>query len=330
MSTSVTVTPAEPTASGAVSADPELSFGSTALSDTEVSIGADSSPSYDSLTYDDAGELPQVEPVKPEPIQLSATRLKTYLTCPRQYRYRYVEKLPTTLTGALAFSNVMKQVIHDLHQWSICSNEPPRYDVALSNFARLWEKAVTEEEPAFKEVAEIAGYAHLAEIILRGYVAAHQDKPQPFLLGFPFDLELEDECSGQSYILSGTIDRIDQLEEGLILVDFKTGKRKPSPQELAFDIQATVSAYAAGEVFGQEVVEVQLYHLRDQTVFHTTRGAADTQTLMQLTIPEVIEGITKRRFDAKLGYWCHYCEFREQCMKEGQTAPSHHASNQSM
>jgi ATP-dependent helicase/DNAse subunit B len=105
---------------------------------------------------------------KEEPIKLSATRLKTYLVCPRQFRYRYIDEVPTVLTGALAFGKTIHQVIHDLHQWSIYSGEPLNEHIALSDFARLWEQVITEQKPHLNDVSEIATYARLAELILMG------------------------------------------------------------------------------------------------------------------------------------------------------------------
>jgi ATP-dependent helicase/DNAse subunit B len=250
-------------------------------------------------------------------LKLSATRIKTYLQCPRQYRYKYVEKIAVPLSGALAFGQIIHQVLHNLHQWSIYSGEPLNEEVALTDFARLWDKAIKEESAHFKSEDEIAEYSWLAEVILIGYVEANRDKAQPLVMEFPFEIEVCDEDLGRDYILCGTIDRIDQTDKGLVIIDYKSGKRKPSSRDLAFDLQLTVYAHAAKEVFGQEIMEVQLYHLRDQTVFHATRGAADSRTLLQSTMPDVLEGIDAERFSPRIGYWCRFCDHRERCQAEG-------------
>jgi DNA helicase-2/ATP-dependent DNA helicase PcrA len=252
-----------------------------------------------------------------EPIKLSATRLRTYLTCPRQFRYRYIGEVPTVLTGALAFGKTIHQVIHDLHQWSIYSGEPLNASGAISNFARQWEQVITEQEPVLKDIAEIADYAHLAELMLIGYVEAHKDRPQPFLLEFPFEIKLHDEHYGHHYVLSGVIDRIDQEEDGLVIVDFKTGKRKPSMRDLASDVQLSVYAFAAGEVFGREVKELVLYHLRDQTPLSAKRSSEQIRQLKDFLMPHVVRGIAERRFAPRPGYWCNFCEFKNRCQAEG-------------
>jgi putative RecB family exonuclease len=257
----------------------------------------------------------------PEPaheiLKLSASRIKTFLTCPRQYRYRYSDRIPVTLTGALAFGRVIHQVIHDLHQWSIYSGEPLNESVAISNFARLWEQVVTEEVPVLKDVCEIADYARLAELILMGYIEAQKGKPQPFLLEFPFEIEMRDEQTGHDYVLCGVIDRIDQEEDGLVIVDYKTDKRKPSMRELASDVQLSVYAFAAGEVFGQEVKELILYQLRDQTPLSAKRSLEQLRQFTNVLVPHVARSVLEKKFAPRPGYYCRFCEFREMCLAEG-------------
>jgi putative RecB family exonuclease len=250
-------------------------------------------------------------------LKLSATRIATFLRCPRQYRFRYLDKVPTVLTGALAFGRVIHQVIHDLHQWSIYSGEPLNEQVAISNFARLWEGVITREAPVLKDIAEIAAYARLAELILMGYVEANREKAQPLVMEFPFEIEMYDEHTGHGYVLCGVIDRIDQEKDGLVVVDYKTGKRKPSLRDLASDVQLSAYAFAASEVFGQEVKELVLYHLRDQTPLTVKRTTEQIRQLTNVILPHVARGVLDQRFAPDPGYYCRFCEFRERCLAEG-------------
>jgi RecB family exonuclease len=225
--------------------------------------------------------------------------------------------VPTVLTGALAFGKTIHQVLHNLHQWSIYSGEPLNEQVAISDFARLWEQVITEQKPVLKDLSEIAGYARLAEIILNGYVEANREKAQPLVMEFPFEIDLHDEQTGHGYVLCGVIDRIDQEADGLVIVDYKTGKRKPTARDLVFELQLSLYAFAAREVFGQEIVEMQLYHLRDQTVLPTRRSPADSRQLLKITLPVVIEGISRQRFPPRVGYWCRFCDHLDRCRAEG-------------
>lgn len=44
-------------------------------------------------------------------MRLGASRIKTYLTCHRQFRYTYVDKIPAVPTGPLTFGTVLHESI---------------------------------------------------------------------------------------------------------------------------------------------------------------------------------------------------------------------------
>ena len=58
-------------------------------------------------------------------MRLSATRLRTYQTCPRQYRYRYVDELPTVVSGPLVFGKTLHAAICDVHRHSLGRHVQP-------------------------------------------------------------------------------------------------------------------------------------------------------------------------------------------------------------
>lgn len=55
-------------------------------------------------------------------MKLSASRLKMYLTCPRQFKYVYVDELPLIVTGALAFGQTIHRTLHELHLQSTATD----------------------------------------------------------------------------------------------------------------------------------------------------------------------------------------------------------------
>jgi RecB family exonuclease len=250
-------------------------------------------------------------------IKLSATRVKTYLQCPRQYRFRYVDEIPSMLTGALAFGQVIHQVLHNLQMWRLTEGESLSEKVALYDFARLWEEIDRDQSPLFKTATEFGEYADLAKLILAGYVEAHRDKPPPILLEYPFAIALRDEETGREFLLRGVIDRVDQADDGLVIVDYKTSKRKPSPKQLNEDLQLTIYTFAANRLFEQKVRQIIYYHLRDQTELQVTRSDGAIKVLLRETLPHVADEIARERFDPKPGYYCRFCDYRELCNEEG-------------
>lgn len=250
-------------------------------------------------------------------IKLSATRIKTYLQCPRQFRFHYVDEIPTMLTGALAFGQVIHQVLHNLQMWRLTHGEPLSAQVAMYDFTRLWEEIESVEKPLFKTETEFTEYEELASLILSGYVEAHRELPPPILLEYPFEIPLQDDMTGRKYLLRGIIDRVDQVDGGLVIVDYKTSKRKPSPRQLSEDLQLTIYAFAANHLFEQKVTRIVYYHLRDQTELEVSRSDEALKVLLSETLPTVADNIAEERYEPKPGYYCRFCDYRELCNEEG-------------
>jgi RecB family exonuclease len=264
-------------------------------------------------------------------LKLSATRIKMYRTCPRQYRYAYVEQIPTALTGPLAFGQVIHQILHTLHNLAILSGEPMDAARAFHDFRRLWQEIIHEHDPVFcGGDREIEEYSRLAGVILKNYVAAQSrdaapSKAMPLVMEHPFEIGWQNGANKQEYRLCGVIDRIDQGTGGLIVVDYKTGKRRPAPGGLQSDLQLILYAYATQAVFGQPVEQVVLHHLRSNGRFTAQYGDHEFGYLFEEILPHVIRGIEEQRFAPRYGYWCNYCDFKPICEAEGNAATGIHA-----
>ncbi len=60
-------------------------------------------------------------------MKLSASRLKMYSDCPRQFKYAYIDELPTVLTGAFAFGLTIHRTLHEVHFAECRNGQRTRY-----------------------------------------------------------------------------------------------------------------------------------------------------------------------------------------------------------
>lgn len=244
-------------------------------------------------------------------MRLSASRLRTYQTCPRQYRYHYVDELPSVVTGPLVFGQTLHAALCHLHRRSLETGEPLDLADVLEAFDGFWRQALSEEEPVFTGDQDALGYEGLAGEILAGYVLANEGKSPPLALEFGFELPWE------GHLLNGFIDRIDEAGGGLIVTDYKSGKRKPTPQALRDDVQLTLYAFVVGQLFEAPVDRIVYYHLRDQTALETHRDAGDYRRLEEEILRRVAAGIEAEQFPPRRGWWCRFCDYRATCEAEG-------------
>lgn len=248
-------------------------------------------------------------------MMLSSTRIKSLLTCPRQFRYAYLDEIPALPSLPLVFGQVIHDVIHRTHDRALERGESLEADFALAEFARLWPEALSQHGPLPNATAsEQPDYPALAQTMLAGYVSGPLSRQEPLVLEVAFELEWH------GHQVCGIIDRIDQTDQGLVIIDYKSGKKKPSPRELEADLQLTIYAWAAELLLEEPVVEVIYYFLRQQLPLPTCRTDSDFRQLEDVTLPRVVETITRGDYPPHYGYWCRFCDYRELCAAEDAVA----------
>jgi CRISPR/Cas system-associated exonuclease Cas4 (RecB family) len=181
----------------------------------------------------------------------------------------------------------------------------------LAHFDELWQRALEEENPFFRQGAPSPEqHSKLGHEILRGYLRSIEETRPPLAAELSFEIAV----GGDK--LRGVIDRIDEQEDGLIIVDFKSGARKLSQSEIARDLQLTVYAFAAQQLYGRPTARVAQYYLRDGTYLRSLRGPDDFAYLIADLLPHARRVLCEEQYPLRLGYWCNWCDFRELCKAE--------------
>jgi RecB family exonuclease len=68
-----------------------------------------------------------------------------------------------------------------------------------------------------------------------------------------------------SYLISGYIDRIDSWgEDGVKIIDYKTGKWEVSPKDIPTNLQLGIYAMAVDYLYPDKNIYAELYYLRSR------------------------------------------------------------------
>lgn len=245
-------------------------------------------------------------------MRLSATLLSTYRTCPRQYRYRYVDGLPTIETAQLAFGRGIHETLGAMHGQCVETDAPLDIDHGIRDFRRRWwivgfqEPCLFQDDPRMRH-----GYRVLGEGLLRGYVEEFRTRPPALAVEFPFTVRWGEET------LVGYVDRVDETDDGLEIREFKTSKRKPSRREVDEDLQLLLYSYGVGEALGLPVRRAVYHHLRSATSLPTEREAETCRSQVNDILSRVVPAIQAGRHPPKNGWWCRFCDYRLMCEREG-------------
>jgi len=122
-----------------------------------------------------------------------------------------------------------------------------------------------------------------------------------------FELDLEN-----NVIVKGRIDQINSLgRKDVEIVDFKTGKAKKD-SEANKDLQLSIYAIAAKEIFELNPVRLVFHYLQDNKRQATTRSSKQLSEA-QKVIQEIAAEIRAGEFRAKPGFQCRACAYRPIC-----------------
>ncbi len=238
-------------------------------------------------------------------LKLSASTIGTYETCPLQYRFARVDRIPGREDRPqLAFGRIIHAVLEAYHRPDREEPRPPLLD--------LLEQAWQSE--GFTYPQEEAQYKADARKMLTAYQKRLGSIGLPVLaVEHRFNFNIDD------ITITGRIDRIDQADDGHItLTDYKTSRRKLPAKEAHNEPQLALYAMyirQADNINGQQIgsgsVDLTYYFLRSDepevTVSFNDRELAG----FRQRVIEAAEGIRRSNFPHRKGYHCNYCDYKD-------------------
>jgi DNA helicase-2/ATP-dependent DNA helicase PcrA len=132
----------------------------------------------------------------------------------------------------------------------------------------------------------------------------------------PFELPLEN-----NVVLTGRMDQVNCIATGEEeIVDYKTGRPK-NDDKAKKDLQLSVYALAAREVFDWNPTRLTFYNLQNNQVVSTTRDDKKLNKV-RAEIQEAAADIRAGEFPAKPGFSCKFCDYVSICpaMEQGAAA----------
>ena len=172
--------------------------------------------------------------------QISATSLNVYKDCVRQFYFRYIENLidedtQTTNTSIgllihewlrIAYGDFLKKEL-TLQDMQIIENT---FFQQYNNFSNdFLQQSGRNEDFGI----DIATYIELDSVIMamRNFFAYEKQRVQSQTIRI-LALEEHFELSIHNHTCTGCIDRIDMVEDKIIIIDYKTGNTTPSKKDL--------------------------------------------------------------------------------------------------
>ncbi len=255
------------------------------------------------------------EPVYPIPLTLSPSRISSFRTCPLQFRFVSIEKLPEPPQIHLVKGNFVHRVLELLLAHDPELRTP---DAALEAF----EVTKTEYESSVKFIAlGLTEDAHDAFFkdsrqILNGYYRMENPRNTNVI-----GLELKLEADFGKFVLRGIIDRLEYDEnDQLVISDYKTGNT-PSAK-FGKNKMDNMHLYASLclRVRGELPQKLRLMYLKSSTSVKeevTAQSNIKCEDAAIETFDQIAESCQSGVFATNKSGLCNFCAFKQWCPEFG-------------
>jgi DNA helicase II / ATP-dependent DNA helicase PcrA len=251
----------------------------------------------------------------------SYSQLKAFSTCPYQYRFSFLLKIPCFGKPHFSFGKTMHSALQRTFELineragfgqatffgkeRAAAGEPL---ITLEEIYKLYnEKWVDEWYQSRKQKEE---YYEKGRAILKEFFEKHNEN-WPRVLHMEKGFKNKIMIDQKAYTIGGTIDRIDELGDKIKIVDYKTGSPK---EKLDFDdkFQLLIYQMAAKDIFRQEIKSLSFYFLENNTDIEFLGDDKDLEKVRE-KVSGIIREIEVGEFPAKPGPLCKYCDFKSIC-----------------
>jgi len=232
-----------------------------------------------------------------EEVHLSYSAISAYRDCPRQYWYRYVQRLPVVQSAEAVHGVILHEVLRQ-------AGELRRRGLAVTSrrLGSLHQEAW--RATAFPDPRRAAAFKRNGAAELESYRARGGFEAIPAYLEQPFEIAID------GWKLRGVIDRVDPTAEGWRIIDYKSGRPVARRRR---DLQVALYALAASSALNLDRVELEVVYLasgHSVVVDRVDRLVQDAQT----EGTEVADGVRAGSFEPRPERRrCRLCPYRLAC-----------------
>ena len=233
-------------------------------------------------------------------LNLSASDLDLYLTCPLKYKFARVFGIPQEPTINQRFGILIHNVLERFHK------EDGDGEDGLVRLMGLFESGW--RRTGFGSTDDELQYRERAREAMRLYWENESaSESEPVWLERKFDFQI-----GEHHV-RGRVDRVDRLPDGgYELIDYKTGQRRTAAQ-LESDLQLALYRIAAREAWDLEANTGSYYYVLDAEKVAAPTKPDDAERV-ERTVLQVGEGVLGQDFEPRPSpAVCSWCDYRLIC-----------------
>jgi putative RecB family exonuclease len=243
---------------------------------------------------------------------VSASSLDAWRDCPRRYRMAYVDRPSPPRAGAFAHSSLGSSVHNALRDWWLAPRARRTPEAAATAVDLTWIP------DGYRDREQAEGWRAKA----RSWVTRYAGDVDPD--DEPRSVERNVAATYGDTQVRGRIDRLDERDGELVVVDYKTGRRGVSADEARGSWALAIYAYAVERTLRRPCRRVELHHVpTGETVAHEftveslrrqlDRIAETTEEVRAAVESASSGGDVEELFPARPSARCGWCDFHRSC-----------------
>ena len=258
-------------------------------------------------------------PGLPEPLWGgSPSKLLAFLDCPRRYRMAYLDQPRPAARSPRAHTSLGVAVHSALRDWW---DEPERTPEAG---ARLLDRSWVEA--GFRDREQSQRWRRRTREAVASYLETCRPDARPV------GIERTVAFVSDDLRVTGRIDRLDERDGELVVVDYKTSRRAPTDDDARTSLPMALYAAAVWKMFRRPVRRVELHHVPTGAVAahehtaqslgrHVERARSIMRDARRADADFGRHGTDSGLFPAVTGPLCGWCDLRAHCPEGRAAAP---------
>lgn len=259
----------------------------------------------------DVAEHPTVEPVWPVPSSLSPSRVSSFTSCPMQFRFSSVQRLPEPPGVATTKGSVVHLALEKLFE---LPNEHRTPDMLAVKLTEALADYATDPDYVGLQLDEPAAAKFEKEC--HKLIERYFDMEDPRQID-AIGLEIRLAANVGSLELRGIIDRLElDADGGLVVTDYKTGRAPSGNFEQKSLSGVHFYSFLCEAVLGKRPSKVRLMYLSSGETIETTPTAQSVKFIDTRTAAvwkAVERACISGDFRPSKSKLCDWCRFQKWC-----------------
>ncbi len=255
----------------------------------------------------------------------SYSKLRSFEKCPLQFRYRYLDRIPTTIESIEAFAGKrVHEVLEALFRALDVDPHPPSIEELIRAYHEAWRRAWHDDISVVKADHAPVDYYRLGRRCLITFFRGNWPFTGDRTIGLEEKIEFHLE-GADGPRLTGVIDRVAVGERGEIAIhDYKTSTYLPRKDEILSDLQLAIYQMGTASRWPQAADIKLVWHFlafgRRITVRLGMSGLEEKRTEVARRISAIEHAVASGQLPARVSPLCRWCAYQNLCPAQSDAA----------